>query len=125
VNILKEHMRLRILSLAILVLLAIASCENENERVAAEVIDREQFVDILAEVQILESTHQFIKSKNKDFRLDYNYQWIYKEYGITEEEFKASVDYYSADPEVFEELFDEVIIKISEKQAELEQKPQE
>ena len=99
------------------------SCNDSDNEVNENIIDKEVFIDILTDVQILESTHQFIKSKNREFDPDFNYQYLYKEYGVTEEEFILSVNYYSADPKVFEEIYDEVIIRVSEKQVELSERP--
>ena len=93
------------------------SCSQEKIH-GEDVIEREKFVSILSDVQIFESSQHFIRNKNKDFNIDYSYQWIFKKYDITEVEFKTSLEYYTSDPKTYEEIYDDVIIRLSEKQAE-------
>ena len=99
--------------------LSFVSCSAGAGEQPDNVIEKNKFVEILADAQIFESTHQFIKGKNPDFRLDYNYEWIFNKYEVTKEQFNASVEHYSSNPQTYEEIYDEVIIKISEKEADL------
>ena len=66
--------------------------------------------------------NQFIRNKETDFDIDHTYQWMFEQYNVTEEDFKISLDYYSQDPSVFEVMYDEVIVRISEKQVEFTKK---
>ena len=100
-----------------IVLLFIFSCEGSSD-LPQNVIERQEFVEILADVQIFESTDQFVRNKKTDFNLDHSYDWLFDEHNITIEDFTTSLDYYSRDPKVFEELYDDVITVITEKQIE-------
>ena len=68
---------------------------------------------------MIESTAIFVKNKQAAFNIDESYAWIFDKYGITEEEFKKSVDYYASDSKTYEEMYDQVIVNLTEKQAEL------
>lgn len=98
------------------------SCKKKDET-NDKIIEREKFVELLSEVQVLESTYQFIHGRRPEFNPDLNYEWLFRDYQITEEEFLLSFDYYTSDFQVFEAIYDDVIIKISEKQAENNVKP--
>ena len=107
-------------------------------------------IEILADLQIFESTNQILKNKGpndvganrragrypkiygadstKNEVADSNkgnidlyriYKWVFVHYEVSEQSFRESIDHYSNNPEEFEEMYDEVLIRISEKQAEL------
>lgn len=103
--------------------MSISSCGTDNDSIEG-VIEKEKFIELLTDVQIMEAMNQFIKNKETDYNLDFSYQWIYEKYGITEDEFRSSVLYYTQDPETYEEIYDEVIIKISDKKIEYTKKPE-
>ena len=104
--------------ISILLLLVILSC-GDSEQEAEGIIEKEKMIELLTDVQLLEATAVFVKNKQATFELDEAYVWIFDEYGVTEEQFKKSVEYYAYDAKVYEEMYDQVIINISEKQAEL------
>ena len=95
----------------------ISACGNKDDSVEG-VIERDKFIEVLTDIQISESMNQFIRNKETEFNLDFSYQWIYEKYGITEEKFRTSIEYYTGDPKTFEAIYDEVIIRISEKKIE-------
>lgn len=101
----------------------ISSCGKGDAPIEG-VIERDKFVEVLIDVQISESMNQFIRNKESDYNLDFSYQWIYEKHGINEEIFRTSIEYYTEDPETFEAIYDEVIIRISEKKIEYIKKPE-
>ncbi len=100
-----------------------ASCNN-NKEVPEGVLEREKFIEILSDVQIFESMNQFIRNKETNFDIDYTYRWMFEHYKVTREDFENSINYYSKDPGEFESIYDEVIIRVSEKQIEYTKKPE-
>lgn len=134
-----------VLLLALIV--ALSSC-GKKANPGSNIIPREKMVEILADLQIFESTHQILKSKNEDdveakrkasrypeiygvdstadsgkavkpkFDMLMVYEWVFEHYEVSEKSFRESMDFYSNDPEEFEKMYDEVLIRISEKQAE-------
>jgi len=107
-------------SFLIAIIAVIGSCENLPSKAGANIIQRDTMIEIMTDVQIFESTKQILKGKeNGDFEIYKAYKWVFEQYGVTERSFKESIDYYSSDPREFELMYDEVIIRISEKQAEM------
>ena len=127
-----------------------ASCVDKNHEADSNVIPRDVMIEILADIQIFESTQQILKDKNQsvdetkrrksrypeifaedstkakdidekkqDFDLIKVYKWVFDHYQVTEQSFRESVDHYSNNPEEFEAIYDEVLIRISEKQAKI------
>ena len=125
----------------------LTSCGEKSPKAEGQIIPREKMIDILADLQIFESTHQILmdKSKNEEVEkrraarypeiygsdtanlandknnpndLTRDYKWVFDHYQVTEEAFRESVDFYSNNPEDFEHMYDEVLIRISEKEAE-------
>ena len=115
------HLRQLFIPLVLLLCILPISCGNEDE-LPEGIIEKEKFIEILSDVQIFESMNQYIRNKETDFDIDHTYQWMFEHYNVTEEEFKSSLDYYSQDPLVFEVIYDEVIVRISEKQVEFTKK---
>ena len=98
--------------------LTLFSCKNSDTE-SQGIIEKEKMIKLLTDVQMLESTAVFVKNKQADFNIDEGYLWVFDKYGVTEEEFKKSVEYYAANTKTFEEMYDQIIINISEKHAEL------
>jgi hypothetical protein len=142
------HFKLFNKTFLLLVLIAVLGSCAEKADPGSTIIPREQMIEILADLQIFESTHQILKDKNEDdvdakrkaalypeiygvdsttksgnevkpkFDMLKIYKWVFEHYQVTEKSFRESMDYYSNDPEEFESIYDEVLIRISEKQAE-------
>ena len=94
------------------------SCQDGDE-LTEGLIARDTLVEVLATIQVFESANQIAKDHiNFKFDLYRSYKWIFDKYGIAELDFRNSVNYYSNDPKALELLYDEVIIRISEMQAE-------
>ena len=106
-------------ALIILVIcISVISC-GDSDSEAEGIIEKEKMIELLTDVQMLESTAVFVRNKNADFEIGEGYLWLFDQYGVTEEEFKKSVEFYASDPKTYEEMYDRIIINISEKQAEL------
>lgn len=92
---------------------------NTEVKPPENLIDRDKFIEILADMQILESMDKIRTDRREEgFEIDKAIYWLFHEEGIDQEEFQASFEYYAKDPKVFEEIYDEVIIYLSEREAE-------
>ncbi len=109
-------MRSVFLSLIISVFM-LSSC-SEEKKMPENIIKRGEFIEILTDIQIFKSTDQFVRNKDTGFDLDASYDFIFEEHGITVDDFSRSLDFYASDPVEFEKIYDEVIIRITEKQVE-------
>lgn len=81
-------------------------------------IERDKFIVILADIQIFESMDKIRTDRQEEgFEIDKATAWLFHEEGIDQESFQISFEYYAKDPKVFEKIYDEVIINISEREA--------
>lgn len=109
----------------LLISLMLASCSSGNKQPEGEIIERDAFVNLLVDIQLIESMNQTMVATDMEFDLEMAYAWVFREHGVTEEVFQNSINFYSQSAETYEEIYDEVIIKISEREVEFNQKLKE
>jgi hypothetical protein len=97
----------------ILILLLFTSCsdnEAKNEDERAQVLTIEEFTNLMTDVQLLEG-HLNTNRVNQVFIMDSSkkyYKEIFNAHGITFEEYKQNLKYYTAHPKVLEEVYNKV-----------------
>lgn len=104
--------------LSLILALSLYSCSEEKNIKDEKLIESSIFIEILVEAQLIESTEQFVRDKNKNFSAEKSYIFLFNKYKVTEEEFEYSLEFYSRNPDDLEKLYDEVIVKLTEKQSE-------
>ena len=63
----------------------LSSCGGTSKEIDDNVIPRDKMIEILADVQIFESTKQILKDKDDfDFEIYRAYKWLFDQYGVTE-----------------------------------------
>jgi hypothetical protein len=93
-------------------------CKQPVEANEELLIPRVTFVEILADAQIFQAFSEMRRDRNKSgIDLAESYKWLLQEYGVTDEAFRYSLHFYAVDQKTFEEIYDEVITRISEKEA--------
>ncbi len=105
----------------LLVVFLIVGCIPENPEPPAEVLDQSTMTDVLEEVQLIEAFRQrgLVLPANVDPENEASkmYARLFDKFGITKEEFKRSYAWYEANPGVLSEVYDDVLVRLSEKQA--------
>lgn len=108
---------------ALTILTIFTSCYhvNESEIIVPDVLLSEsQLVEILTEVQIVESGLGISKNRNKSDKLKPEYySKILQQYGISVQQLKENLDYYQNYPKVLEEIYDRVLANLSKMQSEV------
>jgi len=101
--------------------LALTGCISEEASIPEEIIDREKMVNILEEVQVIEAVRQRgiilpdnIDSEEEAMKM---YLRLFETYDINDSIYKASFEWYEQHPRILAEMYDEVLIRLSEKQA--------
>lgn len=104
-----------------LAICVVVSCIPETPTVPEDIIQRDKMVKVLEEVQIIEAVRQrgVILPKNMDpdneaLRL---YHRLFEKYQINDSLFKKSFEWYEAHPKLLAEMYDEVLVSLSEEQA--------
>ena len=94
-------------------------CRPEEKSVPppANLLPRDKMVKVLVDMNILEAAVRFNTIREKKISDSLFYFNIYKAHNITREQYDASMQYYSRDPDVIISIMDEVINELSRKQA--------
>lgn len=90
----------------------------------ANLIGTVQMEEILRDMCKIEARFQRRLSLKNTKHLDMalaNYASVFNKHHITEEDFKASYNYYSEHPDQMQALYDSVIVNLTKEQAELKQ----
>ncbi len=81
-----------------------------------DVLTEKQMVDLLVELHTIDAffnvTNGFYCDTLSE-EIGYTYQQTFKKHGITREEFKKSLDYYSKDTKKHREIYEKVVLKLN------------
>lgn len=94
----------------------LAGCGNRPEKALPSVLLSEsQMVDVMADVQIMESAISYKRSVNGKtaYLKTRGFDTIFAHYGITDSVFKENYDYYLEDPSVMERIMDSVVARLN------------
>ena len=106
-------------------LLSVVSCHNEDEVVAPDnLISELEMTNILTDVCKVEARFQrriTIKEVNNVDLAAHNYTIVFENHNISMQQFKDSYAYYQTNPQKMHEIFDQVIIKLTEEESKLKE----
>lgn len=99
-------------------LIALLFSSYSCERRPGDVIEKEQLVPIIVD---LHKVHGIVRSQtfNKLFYTTDSvqiYEPVFDKYGVTREQFEKSIEYYSASPQEFDMMYEEVIAELTREQ---------
>ncbi len=104
-----------------LFLSVICSCNKEQAKVANKpdwVIDEKKMVDIITDLRIVDAaTYSNTNSPPRDKAKDWAF--VMNKHKVVDSVFRNSHDYYAEHPKVAEKLYEQVIDKISEMEADV------
>ena len=97
------------------------SCTSEEKKRPEDIWDEEKFTQALLEVQITEAVLRLGYRDRKDSIVhpDSVHAATFRKIGHNKEEFEKNFDYYIQDPAKMERIYEEVIVRLSEKEAEI------
>ncbi len=109
----------------IFIALLLSSCYTENKpevKPPEKLLSEDIIIDILTDIQLAEGIIVNRRSSKttvpKSFK-DSIYQVIFDHYQITARELNENLDYYNNDPEQMEEIYEEVLSRLSQKETEI------
>ena len=111
--------------LVITLIFFLFSCKNNDTEdlvsVPHNIIPTGQMVDIITDIQLVESTLTYKRKSGQNYKdyVNFYYDYIFEKYDITPEKFEESLDYYENHLKQFEKIYEEVIAKLNEKQKEI------
>lgn len=115
---------------AIAILVAfLQACQTKPEKVLppANIIQKEQMIQILADMHIEEAESHLgrIPRAVQDSMALMGYYEVLEKHQLTREEYEESFDWYAYRPEVMQTLYDDVIARVQEKESEFLEKEKE
>lgn len=108
---------------SILFLLVAVSC-NQKEKLPPGILPEEKMIAVMVEFQLAEAAILQKQKKGEDinFYTQYYYNSILDKNKITRKEFTESVDYYKTRMDAMDELYTEVLNRLSGMQSEKDKK---
>jgi hypothetical protein len=110
--------------LAVSILVFLLGCThkiNEEKLVPADLIPKEQMIDICVDLRIMDSilaSNQRKKVKDQNLNEFYLHNSVMEKYGITRDQFERSMEYYQRDLKVLDEIYEEAITRLSKMKSE-------
>ncbi len=101
------------------VLIFLAGCKDTVNEIPAGIIARDSMVTIMADIHVAES--QMARAGGKGLDKDVRSVYLHKVLsaaGTDTTRFMKSFDFYSTHPEIFAEMYEQVVVEISKRQAE-------
>lgn len=102
--------------LSILFMILCLSCSNNPTRISSKnTIERDVFIDILVEMHIMDAisneSEYYRKFPSKD---SVNlYSLIFEKHNVTKAEFDSTVSAYTRRSELYQEIYDEVLLELN------------
>ena len=99
----------------ILIIVSLLSCST-TEEIPKEVLEVEVMVDIVVDIELSQAVYK-LKFANKD-SLDYQQlvENTFGQFNTTQEIFNNSLAYYSKHPKKMEDIYNQAIIRLTERQ---------
>lgn len=93
---------------------------QESEKLPEGILDHDQMVDLMVDVELLQAELKYDFTKaNRKIDPEKRFEEVFKENGLTKDQFNKNLEYYGARPLQMKEIYVEVIEELSQAQAEL------
>lgn len=105
----------------------LTGCGSGDETVKKPPVDDKTITDMLVDMHLLEARADELKARPDSiaFLMEAEYDKLYKEYGVSEEDFQQTFEFYQQRPEQMDELYQGVIDKLVKKEVEIKSRPDE
>lgn len=89
----------------------LVSCTSENR--PEGIVERNKMVDVLTDVHLVNGYSSTVMDLDTVKKVTATYlNMVYKKHGIDSVQFKKSLQYYSRNPQMLSEMYDQVIKKL-------------
>jgi hypothetical protein len=98
----------------------LSSCSKKQVVVPESVIPRDTMILMMTDIHLAEATIQIRNLGRSDTTRQEayaRYRYIYEKYKVGDDRFRESFEFYRSQPEYFHKMYDEVLTRLSEKQA--------
>jgi hypothetical protein len=109
----------------IIFILLFSSCSLEQKEISIPdyVITQDSMAHILADVHIQEAMMNQYSQEGRHMKMNpvKQYQLIFDKYNISKERYDSSYQFYLDNPSLLNKIYENVVIELTKKQAEIEQ----
>lgn len=102
----------------------LSSCSKKQVLVLENIIPRDSMILLMTDIHLAEATIQIRNLGRSDTTRQEaysRYRYIYEKYKVSDGRFRESFEFYRSQPEYFHKMYDEVLTRLSEKQAAAQQ----
>ena len=107
--------------IGLILVLFVTNCTPKEERPKPEnLVSESTMIDMLTEICKVEARFQrrlSIKNGSNAQLVFHNYQVVFKEFNVDMDEFKTSYLYYEDSPEDMQNIYDSVIVRLTQQEA--------
>ena len=95
------------------------SCSKKAIVIPPDVIPEKQMIEVMTDVHLAEATKNLplLPQDTSTHAISEYYNFIFNKYHITKDKFQKKFDFYKSNPELMEEVYSEVLSRLSEMQA--------
>jgi len=102
--------------------IVLTSCDNSSDK-NIKVIEEAEMIELLADLHFIDvaGKQSVIPLNSNNYTKQKEMLYVLKERGVSKSFFDASLKYYAANPKLFNEMYEQVINRLNERQAGVEQ----
>jgi hypothetical protein len=104
------------------------ACSSKSTGSKPEVLlSEERMIEITTDIQLVEAALNYRRNIGQDYtgtKVDY-YAELFKRHGIDQQIYQANVEFYNRNPEQMEKIYDAVLLKLNDLQADIEEEKYE
>ena len=110
--------------LTISLLVTLAAC-SESKLPPSEVLSKEQMIPLIVDIEVSQAIYK-LKFANKD-SINYHHLMddVFNAQNTSQEQFNSSLAYYAKHPKEMEEIYNQAIVQLTQKQAKVQSKREE
>lgn len=113
-----------VIRFSLITVIFIASCSGEKkEKIPGDVIPEKEMTQLLTDLHLVEGyiSSGFARDSADQKLLNY-YHTVFKKYGVTEEQFQKSFEFYLRHPKLLDGVYQDVLEEMSKEEAEAAKK---
>ncbi|MEO8069344.1 MAG: DUF4296 domain-containing protein [Flavobacteriales bacterium] len=98
----------------LLAMLLLASCAEQEPQPPSDLIGRDAFVQVLADVQLIEAriNHEMVVDQRTDSPAQRYYEELYTERKITKDQYGRTYQWYAEHPERMKAVYEDVLTEL-------------
>jgi hypothetical protein len=91
------------------------SCKQKSVETPGHILEKKELVEIQVDLYLVEAAHNMnvLKPERADTEYKTLFETVMKKHNITKEDYESSLRYYAIDNESLNEIYDSVLVKLT------------